>query len=95
LDCGGDTDTTGAIAGALMGASMGREAIPQQWVEVICDQPRSVWVLTQVGQSLAEQKITGKIQGSVTYLWPLLAIRNAGFIRLVLLHGCRRLLPPY
>jgi hypothetical protein len=28
---GGDTDTTAAIAGALLGAVHGREAIPQQW----------------------------------------------------------------
>jgi len=27
LDCGGDTDTVGAIVGALMGAQLGRGAI--------------------------------------------------------------------
>ena len=30
---GGDTDTNGAIAGALLGAVYGRDAIPAQWVE--------------------------------------------------------------
>jgi ADP-ribosylglycohydrolase len=30
---GGDTDTNAAIAGALLGAVSGREAIPAQWVE--------------------------------------------------------------
>ena len=30
---GGDTDTNAAIAGALLGAVHGREAIPAQWVE--------------------------------------------------------------
>jgi ADP-ribosyl-[dinitrogen reductase] hydrolase len=30
---GGDTDTNAAIAGALLGAVYGRDAIPQQWVE--------------------------------------------------------------
>lgn len=30
---GGDTDTNAAIAGALLGAVYGREAIPTQWVE--------------------------------------------------------------
>ncbi|MBI3929221.1 MAG: ADP-ribosylglycohydrolase family protein [Armatimonadetes bacterium] len=29
--CGGDTDTNAAIAGALLGAAYGREAIPLQW----------------------------------------------------------------
>ena len=30
---GGDTDTNGAICGALLGAVHGRDAIPAQWVE--------------------------------------------------------------
>lgn len=32
---GGDTDTNGAIAGALLGAVYGREAVPEHWVMVI------------------------------------------------------------
>ena len=28
---GGDTDTNGAICGALLGAAQGREAVPLQW----------------------------------------------------------------
>jgi ADP-ribosylglycohydrolase len=32
---GGDTDTNAAIAGALMGAVYGREAVPEQWVQAI------------------------------------------------------------
>jgi hypothetical protein len=32
---GGDTDTNAAIAGALLGAAYGRNALPQQWVEKI------------------------------------------------------------
>lgn len=30
---GGDTDTNAAIAGALLGAAHGRDAVPKQWVE--------------------------------------------------------------
>jgi ADP-ribosylglycohydrolase len=30
---GGDTDTNAAIAGALLGAVHGRQAVPNQWVE--------------------------------------------------------------
>lgn len=33
--CGGDTDTNAAIAGALLGAVRGREALPKQWVEKV------------------------------------------------------------
>ncbi|MCY4019413.1 MAG: ADP-ribosylglycohydrolase family protein [Chloroflexi bacterium] len=32
---GGDTDTNAAIAGALLGAVWGREAIPEQWAECV------------------------------------------------------------
>jgi ADP-ribosylglycohydrolase len=33
--CGGDTDTNAAIAGALLGAVHGRDAIPPQWLRSI------------------------------------------------------------
>ena len=95
LDCGGDTDTVGAIVGALMGARTGRGAIPPEWLEGICDQPRSISALTQVGNHLANQKATGCIQGPVNYFWPLLVLRNVCFFVTVLIHGLRRLLPPY
>jgi hypothetical protein len=29
---GGDTDTNAATAGALLGAALGREAIPSRWI---------------------------------------------------------------
>lgn len=32
---GGDTDTNAAIAGALLGAIYGREAVPKQWVDAL------------------------------------------------------------
>ena len=32
VGCGGDTDTNGAIAGALLGALHGREAFPKRWI---------------------------------------------------------------
>ncbi|WP_131114268.1 inositol monophosphatase family protein [Lichenihabitans psoromatis] len=33
--CGGDTDTNGAIVGALLGAAEGGSALPRQWVSMI------------------------------------------------------------
>ena len=42
LDCGGDTDTVGAIAGALAGASVGVAGIPEPWFAGIIDWPRSL-----------------------------------------------------
>ncbi len=42
VSLGGDTDTNACIAGALLGAVHGLEAIPQQWVETVlgCSSPR-------------------------------------------------------
>ena len=35
VQCGGDTDTNGAICGALLGAVYGRETVPRQWLNKI------------------------------------------------------------
>jgi ADP-ribosylglycohydrolase len=95
LDCGGDTDTVGAILGALMGARLGRGAIPQDWLNGICDQPRSIGLLVQVAERLSQQLTASRALGPVRYFWPLLVIRNGVFLIIVLSHGFRRLLPPY
>jgi ADP-ribosylglycohydrolase len=95
LDCGGDTDTVGAIVGALMGAQLGYRAIPQEWVEGICDQPRSVGCLAKVAERLSQQKTTTQALGPVCYFWPGLLVRNSVFFVTVLIHGFRRFLPPY
>jgi len=34
---GGDTDTNGAVAGALLGALHGRDALPEPWLDVLLD----------------------------------------------------------
>ncbi len=95
LDCGGDTDTVGAITGALMGARLGSGAIPQTWLEGICDQPRSVGLLIQIAERLSRQKAATGALRPVRYFWLLLVNRNLIFLVTVLCHGFRRLLPPY
>ena len=42
LDCGGDTDTVGAILGALSGAVVGKRGIPIEWLNGIWEWPRSI-----------------------------------------------------
>ncbi len=95
LDCGGDTDTVGAIAGAFAGATTGPAGIPESWLSGICDWPRSVQLLGSVGDRLGEQLHSGSPLGEVRYFWPAVLPRNLIFLLLVLLHGFRRLLPPY
>jgi hypothetical protein len=95
LDCGGDTDTTGAIAGALAGATVGPQGIPPEWLDGICDWPRSTALLRRVAEQLAEQKQDGRARGPVRYFLPAVVPRNLLFLAVVLAHGFRRLGPPY
>jgi ADP-ribosylglycohydrolase len=95
LDCGGDTDTVGAILGALMGSRWGPGAIPQEWLDGICDWPRSNKLLVRIADRLSQLHTAKRALGPVRYAWPWLVIRNVVFLITVLCHGFRRLLPPY
>jgi ADP-ribosyl-[dinitrogen reductase] hydrolase len=95
LECGGDTDTVGAILGALCGASHGPDRIPQEWIDGVADWPRSVAFMRAVAGRLAEQTQAAQPMGEVQYFWPGLLFRNLLFLAVVLVHGFRRLLPPY
>ena len=93
LNLGGDTDTVGAIVGAMAGASVGRSGIPQSWVSGIMDWPRTPELLEKVGSRLAEQRNVGNALCAVRYFWPGILLRNLLFLIVVLLHGFRRLVP--
>ncbi len=95
LDCGGDTDTVGAILGALEGATVGKKGIPVDWVASIWEWPRSVSYIERVAARLGEQKSMQRPLGPVRYFWPGLIPRNLLFLAVVLAHGFRRLAPPY
>ena len=95
MECGGDTDTIGAILGALCGASCGSEGIPRDWLDRIVEWPRSVAFMRTVAERLTEQQQSDQPLGEVGYFWPGLILRNVVFLTIVLLHGFRRLLPPY
>ena len=95
LDCGGDTDTVGAIAGALAGATVGEAGIPEPWLRGIIDWPRSVRLLRTVADRLAQQLHAESCLGEVSYFWPAVLPRNFLFLLVVLFHGFRRLAPPY
>ncbi|MFH1023351.1 MAG: ADP-ribosylglycohydrolase family protein [Planctomycetota bacterium] len=95
LDCGGDTDTTGAIVGALAGLSVGEKGIPPDWIHGICDWPRSPSLLRNVADRLSELKENNVKIEPCQYFWPGVVLRNFAFLLIVLSHGFRRLLPPY
>jgi ADP-ribosylglycohydrolase len=95
LDCGGDTDTVGAITGALAGAMVGEEGIPREWIAGISDWPRGTGLLYALSDRLSGASRAQRPGQVVRYFWPALLVRNPLFLAIVLVHGFRRLLPPY
>lgn len=95
IRCGGDTDTAGAITGAIVGAGTGPDAIPAPWREGLVEWPRSVGWMTDLGHRLAETAASGEAQPAPGLAPAAILSRNLFFLTVVLLHGLRRLLPPY
>jgi ADP-ribosylglycohydrolase len=92
LDCGGDTDTTGAIVGALAGAELGEAAIPAEWLDGIVEWPRSVAWMRRTALALAGCE-PGSTATPPPYFWPGLLPRNLALLAIALTHGFARLLP--
>lgn len=97
IECGGDTDTVAAITGAIAGAGCGPDAIPAPWLEKLAEAPRGVAWMRALGLQLAKTRANyiGLIGGLPPVGLAALTWRQAKFLLVVLLHGFRRLLPPY
>lgn len=92
LDCGGDTDTTGAIAGALAGAVVGEQGIPADWIGGLLDWPRGPHTYGAIADRMVEGSGRSLGTATVRYFWPGLLPRNLLFLAGVLLHAVRRLM---
>jgi ADP-ribosylglycohydrolase len=95
IRCGGDTDSTAAIVGGIVGSAVGRPGIPAEWLDALWEWPRTVAWMEELGTRLAAAR-----QTSTTSRPPRLPLygilpRNLFFLAIVLTHGFRRLLPPY
>ncbi len=92
---GGDADTTAAIVGGIVGAGVGREGLPGDLLAGIKDFPRSVDWIDRLGNCLA-RSVAGDTSVRSPRVNPIaVVIRNALFLAVVLVHGFRRLAPPY
>jgi ADP-ribosylglycohydrolase len=94
IQCGGDTDTTAAILGGIIGADVGKAGIPKPWITGMIDYPRSVKWMEKLGDRLL-CALDGDLHPILPINVPLLFLRNLVFIAIVLYHGFRRLFPPY
>lgn len=93
IHAGGDSDTTAAILGGILGAAVDRNGIPSEWLQDLWEWPRSVsWMIT-LGRRLARS--SDERQKPLFLFVPGLLLRNAIFFVLVLVHAFRRCLPPY
>ena len=92
IECGGDTDTVAAIVGGIVGAAVGVEGIPAAWLDGLKDWPRTTRWMRQLGTALA--RADGAARPPRLFI-PGIVVRNLVFLAVVLLHGFRRLLPPY
>ena len=87
LDCGGDTDTVGAIIGGICGAGSGTQGIPDEWLSGLRD-----WPLTRGRLETAAAAMVG-VAPVPRVPWLAQLARNCCFLLIVLGHGARRLLP--
>lgn len=90
IRAGGDTDTAGAIFGGIVGARAGKQGIPAPWLHNIIEWPRTIDWIERLGDAVSVNE-----SDSPRYFRPGILIRNLLFLIVVLLHGFRRLLPPY
>ena len=95
IHCGGDTDTTAAIVGAITGAGVGKEGIPQDWLDNLWEWPRSTNWLERLGTHLEHGLQTKRKQKALRLPLAGILARNLVFLLLVLSHGLRRAFPPY
>lgn len=90
IAAGGDTDTTAAILGGIIGAGTPRNAFPKDLLDSLRDWPWSIDFLSDCGRAAASPDLPAPIVP-----WPLVLVRNIPFAAIVIAHGFRRLFPPY
>jgi ADP-ribosylglycohydrolase len=95
IQCGGDTDTTAAIVGAIVGSRVGKAGIPPEWLESHREWPQSLRWVEGLGNDLYDVLEQGALRIPPTLPTGTLLARNVLFASIVLAHGFRRLLPPY
>lgn len=95
VECGGDADTVAAIVGGIIGSGTGESGVPGDWLSGICEWPRTVNWMRSLASQLANSASGSAPVKPIKLNFVLLLMRNLFFLFVVLIHGFRRLLPPY
>lgn len=93
--CGGDTDTTAAVLGGIIGARVGKTGIPDEWLARLWEWPRTARWMEELGRRVARVAADGIAREALPLPLSGVFLRNMFFLLVVLGHGFRRLLPPY
>lgn len=84
IACGGDTDTVAAITGAIIGARVGENGIPSEWISGVADWPYSVAWMRRLASALAEHTEDSSAKTVPDASVPALMLRNTAFLLVVL-----------
>lgn len=95
IECGGDADSTAAIVGGIVGARVGKEGIPKDLLENLFEWPRSTKWLENLAIELSNSLNSNQPRKPIKLPFYQVLLRNIFFIVIILLHGVRRLFPPY
>jgi hypothetical protein len=79
----------------MSGAAIGRTGTPLKWLNEIWEWPWSISFMRKFAVLLVDQQSSETSGGGVDCFWPAIVLRNVIFIRVILIHGFRRLGPPY
>jgi ADP-ribosylglycohydrolase len=91
IKLGGDTDTTAAILGAIIGARVGKKGIPSPWLRNLGEYPRTVQWIENLGLKLAQVCTTGDQDTALPLPIIPLIIRNLFFLLIVIIYRFYRL----
>ncbi|WP_010243072.1 ADP-ribosylglycohydrolase family protein [Acetivibrio cellulolyticus] len=95
IRCGGDTDTTAAILGSILGASVTVAGIPEDLRKDIYLFPYSMKYIEDISQVLGNRnKAISEIKIKEPF-WGLSLCRNLIFMPVIIFYVIRRMLPPY
>lgn len=95
IRCGGDTDSTAAIVGGVLGASLGKDGIPQDWLRGIRDWPRTNRWMEKLAVQLGQVRESGQRRRALRLPALPCLLRNVFVLWVVFVHVPRRALPPY
>jgi hypothetical protein len=93
--CGGDTDTTAAIVGGIVGAAVGKNGIPDEWFRNLAEWPRNIRWMEDLAGQLARVRETSQPERPIRSSFVGQLLRNGFFFSVVIAHILRRWLPPY